>query len=296
MTTLPTTTQIIDGKAIAGALRKTLAQRAGELRARGVVPRLDVILVGEHGPSLIYVQNKRRAAAEVGIDATIHALPEKTTQDVVLRLIERLNHQGTHGILLQLPLPAHLDPLPLLNAIAPERDVDGLNLYSAGCRTLGLNSVLPCTPKGCITLLKSVRRDLSGLHALVIGRSNLVGAPMAQLLLREDCTVTIAHSRTVNLPELCRQADIVVAAIGKPHFVKADWLKPQAIILDVGINRLDGRVTGDVDFDAVMALPAEKSVRAITPVPGGVGPMTIASLLENTLDAAELAALKNAQG
>lgn len=273
---------IIDGKAIARSLRETLKTRADDVRAKGVIPRLDVILIGDHAPSVIYVQSKRRAAAEVGIDATIHHLAADTPQTEVLVLIAQLNADKTHGILLQLPVPDHLDSRVLLDAIAPERDVDGLNIVNVGRRTLGLEGVLPCTPKGCITLLKSVQEDLGGLHAVVVGRSDLVGKPMAQLLLRENCTVTTAHSRTPNLPDICRQADILVAAIGKPMAIKGDWIKKGAIVIDVGINRVDGRVAGDVEFDAAMA-----HVRAITPVPGGVGPMTIATLLENTLMAAE---------
>lgn len=280
---------IIDGKAIARTIRGELKTRADILQGQGIIPTLDVILIGDHAPSQIYVANKKRAATEVGITSTIHHLPADSSQQDVLALIEKLNAQKTHGILLQLPVPAHLNSLQLLDAIHPDRDVDGLNIANVGRRTLGLAGILPCTPKGCIALLKSVQSDLSGLNAVVIGRSDLVGKPMAQLLLRENCTVTQAHSRTRNLPEICRQADIIVAAIGKPGFVQGDWIKDGAIIIDVGINRVDGGIVGDVDFPAAVA-----HARAITPVPGGVGPMTIAMLLSNTLDSAEQAAKNRA--
>lgn len=276
---------IIDGKAIARDLRGKMKLRVAELRERGIVPRLDVILIGDHAPSRIYVQNKKRAANEIGMDSVIHRLPADSSEQDVLKLIGELNDSGTHGILLQLPVPDHLNSLRLLDAIHPDRDVDGLNIANVGKRTLGLTGILPCTPKGCLALLKSVQHDLSGLHAVVIGRSDLVGKPMAQLLLRENCTVTQAHSRTKNLPDLCRQADILIAAIGSPRFVKGDWIKDGAIVIDVGINRIEGEsktLAGDVDFDSALS-----HASAITPVPGGVGPMTIAMLLSNTLDAAE---------
>lgn len=279
------TPTIIDGKAIARDLRGKMKLRVAELRERGITPKLDVILIGDHAPSRIYVQNKKRAANEIGMDSVIHQLPADSSEQTVLDLIHDLNDAGTHGILLQLPVPDHLNSLRLLDAIHPERDVDGLNIANVGKRTLGLPGILPCTPKGCLALLKSVQNDLSGLHAVVIGRSDLVGKPMAQLLLRENCTVTQAHSRTQNLADLCRQADILIAAIGSPRFVKGEWIKDGAIVIDVGINRVeDGskKLVGDVDFDSAI-----NHVRAITPVPGGVGPMTIAMLLSNTLDAAE---------
>lgn len=273
---------IIDGKDIARQLRGKLKTRVVALKEQGITPRLDVILVGDHAPSQIYVQNKKRAAGEIGIDSHVHHLAANSTEQDVLRLIDTLNSQNTHGILLQLPVPAHLNSLRLLDAIHPNRDVDGLNIANVGKRTLGLDGILPCTPKGCIALLKSVQQDLSGLHAVVIGRSDLVGKPMAQLLLRENCTVTQAHSRTANLPELCRQADILISAIGKPKHIQGSWIKPGAIVIDVGINRVENGIVGDVDFDAALV-----HARAITPVPGGVGPMTIAMLLANTLEAAE---------
>lgn len=277
---------IIDGKAIAADLRGKLKERADILKAQGITPRLDVILIGDHAPSQIYVANKKRAATQIGIDSKIHHLPADITEPEVLALIQQLNQSGTHGILLQLPVPDHLNSLRLLDAIHPDRDVDGLNIANVGKRTLGLPGLLPCTPKGCIALLKTIRPDLTGMNAVVVGRSDLVGKPMAQLLLRENCTVTQAHSHSHDLPQICRQADILIAAIGVPRFIKGDWIKPDAIVIDVGINRLDdGSLTGDIDFST--ALP---HVHAITPVPGGVGPMTIAMLLANTLEAAEKSA------
>lgn len=276
---------IIDGKAIARDLRGQLKSRVAILNDKNITPKLDVILIGDHAPSQIYVENKKRAATEIGMHSTIHHLPADSSQNDVLALINRLNQDGTHGILLQLPVPDHLNSLTLLDAIHPDRDVDGLNIANVGKRTLGLDGILPCTPKGCIALLKSVQQDLSGLHAVVVGRSDLVGKPMAQLLLRENCTVTQAHSRTRDLPDLCRQADILIAAIGSPRLIQGDWIKQGAIVIDVGINRReDGSLVGDVDFTAAMT-----RARAITPVPGGVGPMTIAMLLANTIDAAEKA-------
>jgi methylenetetrahydrofolate dehydrogenase (NADP+)/methenyltetrahydrofolate cyclohydrolase len=275
---------IIDGKALAQQLRHDVRQRVAALNARGLKVGFAAVLVGEHAPSVIYVRNKLRAMEEAGIRAEVKQLPATATQDEVLKLITAINEdKSVHGILLQLPLPPHLQAKPLIAAIAPEKDVDGLTLINVGRRTLDMPCLLPCTPKGCLKLIKTVQQDLSGLHAVVIGRSDLVGKPMAQLLLREDCTVTQMHSATRNLPELCRQADIVVAAMGSPETVKGDWLKPGAIVIDIGINRVGDKIIGDVEFAS-----ASKVARAITPVPGGVGPMTIACLLENTVEAAEL--------
>lgn len=274
--------QIIDGKHIARAMRDGLRGRVAALVARGITPRLDVILVGDNPASLIYVDNKQRAAADVGIACTIHRFAADTRQSDIERAIDALNIPSVHGILLQLPLPPHLDAAALLNRIAPERDVDGLNLLNVGRRTVGLPSLLPCTPMGCMRLIESVRRDIAGLHAVVVGRSDLVGKPMAQLLLRANCTVTQTHAATRDLPAVCRMADILVVAAGSPQLVKGTWVKPGAIVIDVGINRVDGKIVGDVDFDA-----AARVAHAITPVPGGVGPMTIASLLENSVGVAE---------
>lgn len=277
-----TDTIIIDGKKIAADIRQGLQTRTQALRAKGITPRLDVIVIGDHAPSQIYVRNKQRAAQQVGIETNIHALPSDASEYQVISLIDSLNAAKTHGILLQLPVPAHLNALRLLDEIHFSRDVDGLNLLNVGRRTLGLPGLVACTPKGCLSLIKSVQQDLTGLHAVVVGRSDLVGKPMAQLLLRENCTVTQTHIHTKNLPDLCRMADILVVAIGNPEFIKGDWIKPGAIVIDVGINRMDDKIVGDVDFEN-----AKTRARAITPVPGGVGPMTIASLLENTLEVAE---------
>jgi methylenetetrahydrofolate dehydrogenase (NADP+)/methenyltetrahydrofolate cyclohydrolase len=276
------TARIIDGKAMARDIRNGLKGRVAALLARGITPRLEVVLVGDNPGSLIYVDNKQRAAADTGIACTIHRFDKNTSQTDVARAIDALNNPLVHGILLQLPLPPHLDATALLNRIAPERDVDGLNLLNVGRRTVGLPSLLPCTPMGCMRLIESALPDMAGKHAVVIGRSDLVGKPMAQLLLRADCTVTQAHAATRNLPDLCRSADILVAAAGHANLVKDTWVKPGAVIIDVGINRVDGKIVGDVDFDMVSRVAG-----AITPVPGGVGPMTIASLLDNIVTVAE---------
>jgi methylenetetrahydrofolate dehydrogenase (NADP+)/methenyltetrahydrofolate cyclohydrolase len=274
---------ILDGKAIARDLRLGLRDRVEALRARGVQLGFAAILVGQHAPSILYVRNKKKAFEELGAHVIIQEFPEQVRFEDVAALIKRWNDDpAIHGILPQLPLPAHLSAQAVIALIAPEKDVDGLGLINVGKRTLGLPAILPCTPKGCMKLIKSVQSDMSGLNALVIGRSDLVGKPMAQLLLRENCTVTQAHSHTQNLSDLCRQADIVVAAIGSPQAVKGDWIKQGAIIMDVGINRIDDQLVGDVEFAV-----ASKRAGAITPVPGGVGPMTIACLLENTVEAAE---------
>lgn len=274
---------IIDGKALAQNVRDEVAARVAKLKARGVQVGFAAVLVGEHPPSVLYVRNKLRAMEQAGIQAKVTSMPSDVTQDEVLRTIWTFNDDpNVHGILIQLPLPAHLDAKKLIAAIAPEKDVDGLTLTNVGKRTLDFPGLLPCTPKGCLRLIKTVQKDLSGLHALVIGRSDLVGKPMAQLLLRENCTVTQAHSHTRNLPELCGTADIIVAAMGDAQAIKGAWIKPGAIVIDVGINRIGETLVGDVEFTA-----ASKTAHAITPVPGGVGPMTIACLLENTVEAAE---------
>jgi methylenetetrahydrofolate dehydrogenase (NADP+)/methenyltetrahydrofolate cyclohydrolase len=241
--------------------------------------------VGEDPASEVYVRNKDKAANEVGITAQTVKLPATTTQAELLAEIDRLNKdKNVHGILVQLPLPNGLDDKEVINAIAPEKDVDGFHVINVGRAATGQKSALvPCTPYGCVLLLKDVLGDLSGLNAVVIGRSNIVGKPMANLLLNENCTVTIAHSRSKNLPEICAQADILVAAVGRAKMVKADWVKQGAVVIDVGINRgEDGKLVGDVDFADVAP-----KCKAITPVPGGVGPMTIACLLGNTLKAAK---------
>lgn len=275
---------IIDGKTIAAELRKDIADEVKALKQSGKKPGLAVILVGDDPASHVYVGNKVKACAEVGIESFEHRMPADSTQAEVRHAIKNLNgNTDVHGILLQLPLPEHLNSDVLIQSIAPEKDVDGLTFVNAGKLVAGDESgMVPCTPQGSLHLIHSVRQDLTGLHAVVIGRSLLFGKPMAQLLLAANCTVTTAHSKTKNLPEICKQADILVAAVGRAKMVKGEWIKPGAIVIDVGINRLDtGKLAGDVDYD-----DAVKVAGAITPVPGGVGPMTIACLMQNTVKAA----------
>ncbi|MFH1158480.1 MAG: bifunctional methylenetetrahydrofolate dehydrogenase/methenyltetrahydrofolate cyclohydrolase FolD [Pseudomonadota bacterium] len=274
----------IDGKAIAKKLRESIARHVDVLvKDHKVLPGLAVVLVGEDPASVIYVSNKKKSAAEAGIRSFEYNLPENTSQEELLKLIQKLNKEKeVNGILVQLPLPKQIDANAILRTIDPAKDVDGLHIENIGRLMAGMPGLVPCTPLGCIALIKSVENNLTGLHAVVIGRSNLVGKPVAQLLLRENCTVTMAHSRTPNLPHVCRQADILVAAVGKAELVKGDWVKPGAIVIDVGINRTEaGGIVGDVDFDE-----ASKVAGYITPVPGGAGPMTIACLLGNTVIAA----------
>lgn len=290
-----TNTKIIDGKAIAANLRAEIATQVSELKTKGKNVGLAVILVGDDPASHVYVGSKIRACEEVGIESFEHRMNENSSADEIRDTIKKLNNDSNvHGILLQLPLPSHLsdEQEDLVQTISPQKDVDGLTTLNGGKLFLGhRDGLIPCTPQGSLRLIKSVEENLSGKHAVIIGRSNLFGKPMAQLLLQENCTTTIAHSRTKNLPEVCKQADILVAAVGRAEMVKADWIKEGAIIIDVGINRLPptdnkpkGRLVGDVDFDNVNH---EALARAITPVPGGVGPMTIACLLANTLNAAQ---------
>ncbi len=280
--------ELIDGKAHAKDLRETIATDTAELVAAGTTPGLAVVIVGSDPASQVYVRSKGKMAKEVGFNSFTHELPETTSQDELLALVEQLNNDdAVHGILVQLPLPKHIDEQRVINAISPDKDVDGFHIKNVGKLVIGEEGFVPCTPLGCWLMLKEHVADLSGMNAVVVGRSNIVGKPMALLLLAESCTVTIAHSRTRDLPALCRTADILVAAVGRPEMIKADWIKPGAIVIDVGINRIDaedggrGRLVGDVDFAA-----AEAVAGAITPVPGGVGPMTIACLLRNTLQAA----------
>jgi methylenetetrahydrofolate dehydrogenase (NADP+)/methenyltetrahydrofolate cyclohydrolase len=279
--------EIIDGKAIAAKVRAEVARDVEAFTARtGRTPGLATILVGDDPASAIYVANKRKAAAEVGIESFHHELPADATGEQVEALIERLNDDDdVSGILCQLPVPDHLDGVHLTGLIDARKDVDGLTPLSAGLLALGREGLRPCTPVGCMRLLEEAGVDLTGQHAVVIGRSNLFGKPMAQLLLGANATVTIAHSRTADLPAVARTADVLVAAVGRDRMVKADWIKPGAVVIDVGINRSDDGLHGDVDFDGAAAVAS-----AITPVPGGVGPMTIAMLLRNTLTAAELVA------
>jgi len=278
--------RIIDGKAFAAGLRARLAVEVAGLVARGVTPGLAVVLVGEDPASQVYVRNKTAQTREVGMASFEHRLPADTSEAALLALIRVLNrNDGVDGILVQLPLPASIDAARVLEAVDPAKDVDGFHPLNVGRLAAGLDAPVPCTPLGCLMLLKDVLGDLAGREAVVIGRSTIVGKPMAALLLRESCTVTIAHSRTRDLPAVVRRGDIVVAAVGKPAMVRGDWIKPGAAVIDVGINRMslpDGksRLIGDVAFDEVAAVAG-----AITPVPGGVGPMTIACLLHNTLTA-----------
>ncbi len=277
-------TNRIDGKAFAARLRQDVARRVAHLKEEGIVPGLAVVLLGEDAASQVYVASKAKHTVECGMQSFEHKMPATTTQEQLLQLIDQLNaDRSVHGILVQLPLPKHIDSDRVVNAISPDKDVDGFCLLNVARLSIGVDCIVPCTPLGCLMLLQDHLGDLSGKHALVLGRSNIVGKPMAALLLRENCTVTIAHSRTHNLPDMCRQADILVAAVGRPKMVQGSWIKPGAVVIDVGINRIelpDGKtkLVGDVDYDSAMGIAG-----AITPVPGGVGPMTIAVLLHNTL-------------
>jgi len=282
------TAYAIDGKAIAAKVRSDVAADVARLKAEhGFVPGLAVVLVGEDPASKVYVRNKAQQTVEVGMQSFEHKLAEDTPEQHVLDLVAKLNADpAVNGILVQMPLPKHMDSNKVLELIDPLKDVDGFHPTNVGRLSIGERALAPCTPVGSIILARSVQDDLSGLNAVVVGRSNIVGKPMAQLLLRENCTVTIAHSRTKDLPDVVRSADLVVAAIGKPEFVKGDWIKPGAIVIDVGINRVlkedgKGKIVGDVEYAA-----AAQVAGAITPVPGGVGPMTIACLLKNTVEAA----------
>ena len=274
---------ILSGKTMSEELRAEIASRVSALKERGLTPGLAVILVGNDPASEIYVRNKGNGCAEVGMYSRTINMPEETTQEQLEAAIEELNNDtAIHGILVQLPLPKHLDEQAALAKILPEKDVDGFHLINAGHMLTGTPGVVACTPKGALYMIQSTGVDLSGKEAVVIGRSNIVGKPMAMLLLQQNCTVTVCHSRTQNLAEHTRRADILVAAVGKAGFVTADMVKPGAIVIDVGINRVDGKVKGDVDFDAVKEVAGW-----ITPVPGGVGKMTITMLLMNTVEAAE---------
>ncbi len=274
---------LIDGRAFAAGLRARIAERVPAFReATGRVPGLAVVLVGEDPASAVYVRSKGKQTREAGMESFEHKLPADIDQTTLLALVDRLNADpAVDGVLVQLPLPTHLDADEVLLRIDPDKDVDGFHPVNAGRLATGLPGFVPCTPLGCLMLLEDRLGDLSGLDAVVIGRSNIVGKPMAALLTAKSCTVTVAHSRTRNLPHYLKHADIVVAAVGRAHFVKGEWLKPGATVIDVGINRTESGLTGDVDFDSAASVAG-----AITPVPGGVGPMTIAVLLRNTLVAA----------
>jgi methylenetetrahydrofolate dehydrogenase (NADP+) / methenyltetrahydrofolate cyclohydrolase len=280
------TAEIIDGKAFAAGVRARVAADVAELTAqRGIVPGLAVVLVGDDPASQVYVRNKRKQTAEAAMRSEVVRLGAETTEAELLQHIARLNADPTiHGILVQLPLPAQIDTMRVLDAVDPAKDVDGFHVTNVGRLATGQEAMIPCTPLGCLMLLKDRLRSLSGREAVVVGRSNIVGKPMAQLLLRENCTVTVAHSRTHNLPDVCRRAEILVAAVGHPKLIHGDWIRPGATVIDVGINRVgesgSTRLVGDVDFESAQGVAG-----AITPVPGGVGPMTIACLLANTLTA-----------
>ncbi len=272
---------LIDGKKEAGSLRLKLKEEVNELKKKfNDVPGLTVILIGELAPSQIYVRNKEKSAKEVGLNSDVIKYPEDVDEKTVLKKIKDLNeNKSISGILVQLPLPKHIDKKKIIDTIIPIKDVDGFHPVNVGNLSTGYESSIPCTPLGCYLLLKKVEPNLSGKKALIIGRSNLNGKPMAQLLLKENCTVTITHSKTKNLKSECLEADIIIAAVGIPKLVKGDWVKKDSIVIDVGINKTDKGIVGDVDFEEV-----SKKAKALTPVPGGVGPMTIACLIKNTID------------
>ena len=279
---------IIDGKAFSANLRGEIARKVAILKEQhSVIPGLAVVLVGEDPASQVYVRSKGKQTQEAGMNSYEHKLSAETSQEDLLKLIDQLNNDpDVHGILVQLPLPDHIDEESVINSISVDKDVDGFHLSNVGRLSIGAEGTVPCTPLGSMMMLKDQLGDLSGKKAIVVGRSNIVGKPMAALLLKESCTVTIAHSRTRDLPGECRQADIVIAAVGRPEMIKGDWIKPGATVIDVGINRIekdDGstKLVGDVEFSS-----ASEVAGAITPVPGGVGPMTIACLLHNTLQQA----------
>lgn len=282
--------QLIDGKAFAAKVRGQVAEHVARLKTdHGITPGLAVVLVGEDPASQVYVRSKGKQTVEVGMKSIEHKLDADTSETDLLAIVDQLNSDPEiHGILVQLPLPKHLNEDLVINSISPEKDVDGFHISNVGLLGTGQKSMVPCTPLGCLMMLRDHHGSLSGMDAVVVGRSNIVGKPMAQLLLGDSCTVTIAHSRTKDLPEVVRRADIVVAAVGRPEMVPGDWIKPGATVIDVGINRLDApekgegktRLVGDVDFESCAAVAG-----AITPVPGGVGPMTIACLLANTVTA-----------
>jgi methylenetetrahydrofolate dehydrogenase (NADP+)/methenyltetrahydrofolate cyclohydrolase len=272
---------LIDGKKISAELREELKQEVADLKIKhNKVPGLTVILIGDMAPSQIYVRNKEKSANEVGLKSEVIRYPDTVEEKIVLEKINELNKDETvSGILVQLPLPKHIDKQKVIETIAPSKDVDGFHPMNVGNLSSGYESSVPCTPLGCYLMIKKIEPNLSGKKAVVVGRSNLNGKPMTQLLLKENCTVTITHSRTKDLKAECLQADIIVAAVGIPELVKGDWVKKDAIVIDVGINKTENGLVGDVDFDQV-----SKVAKALTPVPGGVGPMTIACLLKNTID------------
>ena len=272
---------IIDGKKEAAILREEIKKEIESIKLKNnKAPSLTVILIGDFAPSQIYVKNKEKNAKEVGINSEVLRYSKEVTEKEILKKIEELNNNvDVSGILVQLPLPSQINKEKVINAIDPSKDVDGFHPINVGNLSSGYNAIVPCTPLGCLLLIKKTEKNLSGKHAVIIGRSNLNGKPMAQLLLKENCTVTVVHSKTKDLKTECLKADILIAAVGVPNLVKGDWVKENSIIIDVGINKVGDKIIGDVDFDAV-----KEKVKAITPVPGGVGPMTIACLLKNTLE------------
>jgi methylenetetrahydrofolate dehydrogenase (NADP+)/methenyltetrahydrofolate cyclohydrolase len=280
------TAQLIDGNALSQQLRAQVAIDTAKLKAQGLTPGLAVVLVGDNQASQVYVRNKVKACEDAGLHSVLEKYDATMTEADLLARVAALNNDDTiHGILVQLPLPAHIDAQKVIEAISPAKDVDGFHIASAGALMTGMSGFWPCTPYGCMKMLESIGYDLKGKHAVVIGRSNIVGKPMALMLLQKDATVTVAHSRTQNLKALTLQADVIVAAVGKRNVLTADMVKPGAVVLDVGMNRNDeGKLCGDVDFDGVKAVAGY-----ITPVPGGVGPMTITMLLVNTLESAQRA-------
>ena len=282
------TAKIIDGKSFAQKLRSRIASTVAEIRtSKGIVPGLAVILVGQDPASEVYVRNKAKQTSEVGMESFKYILDADVSEESLLDLIDEVNRNDSiHGLLVQLPLPDHIDSDLVINSISPQKDVDGFHISNVGLLSTGQKAMVPCTPLGCKLMLLDYHGSLSGMNAVVVGRSNIVGKPMANLLLQENCTVTIAHSRTRDLPAVCREADILVAAVGRPNFIQGSWIKPGATVIDVGINRINNpdpavskpKLVGDVDFDEAISVAG-----AITPVPGGVGPMTIACLLANTV-------------
>ncbi len=285
---MPEPAQLIDGVVLSRQLRTEVASRAAALKARGITPGLAVVLVGENAASQVYVRNKVKACEESGLHSVLEQYPATTSEDALLASIHALNRDpAIHGILVQLPLPAHIDAQKVIEAISPAKDVDGFHVSSAGALMVGQAGFWPCTPYGCMKMLDSIGYELKGKHAVVIGRSNIVGKPMALMLLQKNATVTICHSGTADLKAMTLQADVIVAAVGKLNVLTADMVKPGAVVIDVGMNRnAQGKLCGDVDFDGVRQVASH-----ITPVPGGVGPMTITMLLVNTLEAAEKVAI-----
>jgi methylenetetrahydrofolate dehydrogenase (NADP+)/methenyltetrahydrofolate cyclohydrolase len=276
--------ELISGKELSQEIRNELKRKVEDLKAKGKTPGLVVILVGEDPASQVYVNNKEKACHEIGIHSEVLRMRASTSQDELLNLIQKYNNDPKfHGILVQLPLPEHIDESEIIRAISPKKDVDGFHVQSAGALFTGLPGFVSCTPKACVKLIKKTGADMAGKHAVVVGRSNIVGKPVSILLLNENCTVTMCHSRTKDLAKVCASADILIAAIGRPEFITGEFIKEGAIVIDVGINRVEGKLKGDVKFDEAAAKAAY-----ITPVPGGVGPMTITMLMDNTVEACEM--------